>query len=110
MTRFIGNLKAIGSKMPINGLTKVVYPLWVRVILAIVTGWLFIYDLLAYIPFVVFANPTRKLKNSARLKVSAIFNFLGRGREIDFGGGGGGVGLLGLAGPSWLYVKNCFSG
>lgn len=55
--------------MPINGLTKVVYPLWVRAILFLLSCWLFVYDLLAYLPFVIFANPSRKLKKSARLKV-----------------------------------------
>lgn len=62
----------IFGTMPINGLSKMVYPIWVRAILFLLSCYLYIYDLLAFLPFVIFANPTRKLKKSARLKAKPL--------------------------------------
>lgn len=52
-----------------NGLSKVVYPVWVNFILILLRCWLVIYDLLAYLPFKFLASPKRKLERSNRLKV-----------------------------------------
>lgn len=52
-----------------NGLTKREYPVWVKFILSLLRGWLYIYDYLSYLPFKFFASPRRKLERSNRIKV-----------------------------------------
>lgn len=55
-----------------NGLRKVAYPVWVNWILVMLRGWLFVYDVLAYLPFKFFASPEKKLQRSNRMKVNNI--------------------------------------
>jgi long-chain acyl-CoA synthetase len=54
------------------GMRKVVYPIWVKLILGFLRGWLVIYDLLAYLPFKFFASPKQKLQRSNRLKAKPL--------------------------------------
>lgn len=59
-----------------NGLKKQEYSIWIQVILILLSGWLKIYDLLAYLPFKFFANPERKMQRSNRLRVKFLRRFV----------------------------------
>lgn len=48
------------------------YPMWVRGVLGVLQCWLYVYDCIVYVPFLLFANPYEKLYRSNRQKAKPI--------------------------------------
>lgn len=51
-------------------------PIYVSALAIFLKVFFFVYDAIIYIPFMIFANPGKKLQLSERMKVCFLTNFL----------------------------------
>ncbi|CCD70738.1 long-chain-fatty-acid--CoA ligase [Caenorhabditis elegans] len=58
-------------------------PIWIRVAMAILRVWFFIYDCLNYLPYQLFNSPTEKLRKSERVKANWVDDRDGPIRNIQ---------------------------
>lgn len=58
-------------------------PIWIRIAMAILRVWFFIYDCLNYLPYQLFNSPTEKLRKSERVKAKWVDERDGPIRNIN---------------------------